>query len=69
MNTSIRNKIPGTIESIKSGPIMSEIVMDTPGGKIVSVITSASAESLGLAVGDTVRAQIKATNISIEKGD
>jgi molybdopterin-binding protein len=41
----------------------------TAGGlEIVAAITRGSAESLGLKVGDTVKAVVKATEVMIDKG-
>jgi len=67
MTTTIRNQIPGIIRSIKTGDILSEVILLTNVGPIASIITTSSLESLGLKPGDEVSAQIKATNISLGK--
>lgn len=69
MNTSIRNQIKGTITSLRKDAIMAELIIETPAGPIVSVITAASVESLGLQPGDLVHASVKATNVSVCKCD
>jgi len=67
MSTTIRNQIPGIIRTIKTGDILSEVLLLTNVGPIASIITTSSVESLGLKPGDEVLAQIKATNISLGK--
>ena len=54
MQISIRNKLLGTIKEIKIGKLMAEIVIETGGEEIVSVITKDAAEEMGLNVGDAV---------------
>ena len=49
MKISARNQIPGTVKSIKKGPVSTEVVMTVAGGiEIVSSITTHSAEALKL---------------------
>lgn len=67
MASSIRNEIQGTIKSIRKCEILAEILLETPAGEIASIISSRSVDDLALSVGDTVCAQIKATNVSICK--
>ncbi len=66
MKISARNTLEGKIKKVTTGAVNSEIVIELPGGaEIVSMITTASAESLGLAVGKEVFAVIKAPNVMI----
>jgi molybdopterin-binding protein len=65
---SARNQFKGQIKSVKLGTVMAEIVVSAGGLEIVAAITRGSAESLGLKVGDTVRAVVKATEVMIDKG-
>jgi molybdopterin-binding protein len=67
MPLSARNQLQGTIEEVKLGDIMAHIVVRAGSNLIESVITRASAESLGLKAGDTVRAVIKSTEVMIQK--
>ena len=69
MSQSIRNKIPGTISEITSEQVLSEVIIDTAIGPVAAVITTRSLREMQLKVGDPVSALIKATNVSIEKGD
>jgi molybdopterin-binding protein len=67
MSTSIRNRLPGTIEKILSDKVVSEIVIRTAAGIVTSIITTGSVERMNLKEGDTVFAIIKATEVSVEK--
>jgi len=67
MSTSIRNRLPGTIEKIVSDKVVSEIVIRTAAGIVTSIITTASVERMKLKEGDNVFAIMKATSVSIEK--
>ncbi len=67
MSTSIRNRLPGTIESIVSDKVVSELVIRTAAGVVTSVITTGSVKRMNLKEGDNVFAIIKATEVSVEK--
>lgn len=66
MKLSARNVLKGKVKSVNHGAVNSEVVVDLRGGdQVVSVITKASAESLGLAEGKDVYVVIKATNVMV----
>jgi molybdopterin-binding protein len=66
MKLSARNLLKGKVVQIKAGAVNSEIVLELPGGaQIVSIITKESADNLGLAVGKTAYAVIKASSVMI----
>ena len=67
MSTSIRNRLPGTIEKIVSDKVVSEVLVRTAAGNVTSIITTGSVERMNLKQGDNVFAIIKATEVSIEK--
>jgi molybdopterin-binding protein len=67
MSTSIRNRLPGTIEKIVSDKVVSEVVIRTAAGSVTSIITTGSVKRMNLKQGDTVFAIIKATEVSVEK--
>ena len=67
MNSSIRNRLAGTIEKIVFDKVVSEIIIRTAAGEVTSVITSGSVQRMNLKEGDQVFAIIKATEVSIEK--
>ncbi len=64
---SARNQFQGTVKAVKLGEVMAEVVVAVGDLEIVSAITRASAEALGLQVGDRVKAIIKSTEVSIDK--
>lgn len=66
MRLSARNQLAGTVQSIKEGVVTAEVVVKLNGGEeVVSVITVESVHSMGLKVGDHVRAIIKSTEVLI----
>ena len=67
MSQSIRNRIPGTIREMTSDKVLTEVVLETGIGPVAAVITTRSVNELGLKVGDSVVALVKATNVSVEK--
>ena len=67
METSIRNRIPGTIMAIISDNVVSELILRTASGDVTAIITTGSVKRMNLKVGDKVFAIIKATEVSIEK--
>ena len=64
---SARNQFQGTIQSVKLGNVMAEVIVVVGGIEIVSVITRGSAERLKLQAGDTVTAIIKSTEVLLDK--
>ena len=66
MKLSARNMLKGKVTQIKPGAVNTEVVLELPGGtQITSIITKESAENLGLAVGKSAYAIIKASNVMI----
>ena len=55
MKISGRNQIRATVKAITRGGVMSQIVLDFNGVKLVSVITNDSANDMGIKVGDEAR--------------
>jgi molybdopterin-binding protein len=64
---SARNQFKGTVKSVKLGGVMAEVVVTVGNLEIISAITRTSAETLGLKVGDEVKAIIKSTEVLIDK--
>jgi molybdate transport system regulatory protein len=60
---SARNQLNGTVRHVELGAVMAEVTVDVNGQQIVSAITRASAERLGLAEGQPVTVFIKATEV------
>lgn len=67
MQLSARNQLKGKIIHIKKGPVSTEVLLDINGINIASSITTGSAESLGLKIGDEATAVIKASSVMIGK--
>lgn len=66
MKLSTRNVLKGKVKRIAPGVVNSEVVVELAGGaEVVSIITKASAEELGLETGKEVYAIVKATNVII----
>jgi len=61
---SARNVLKGKVGSIQHGAVNSEVIVQLSGGiEIVSIITKAASQNLGLKEGKDVYAIIKATNV------
>ena len=62
---SARNVFTGTVCKLVAGPVNTEVDIDANGNIISAVVTSGSAKTLGLSMGSTVSAIIKASNVII----
>lgn len=70
MKISARNQFRGQVESVKTGAVNTEIDVKLPGGEtLVAMVTNASAEALGLAVGKDVTALVKASSVMVMTDD
>ena len=66
MKISARNMLKGKVKKVTTGAINDEVIIELPGGvEIVSIITKASADNLGLTAGKEAYAIIKASNVII----
>jgi molybdate transport system regulatory protein len=68
MKISARNIFQGKITEIKSGAVNSEIDISLGGSgsdKIVAMVTNSSVQGLGLTLGKTVTALIKASSVLV----
>lgn len=64
MKISARNTLTGKVKSLVHGPVSTEVVVEIgPGIEVVSVITSHSAQELGLKQGSAATVIIKASNV------
>jgi molybdate transport system regulatory protein len=67
MTLSARNRLSGTVESVRTDGLMAEVVVELDGGETVtSTITANSVERLGIEEGGEVDAVIKATEVMID---
>jgi len=66
MKISARNVLKGKVAKVVEGAVNCEVTLEiAPGLEIVSIITKASVASLGLQVGKTASAVIKASSVMI----
>ncbi|WP_394204004.1 molybdopterin-binding protein [Shewanella waksmanii] len=66
MKISARNNLVGKVKAIEVGSVNNEVVIElAPGVEITSVVTKASCEQLGLEVGGSAYAIIKASNVMV----
>ena len=66
MKTSARNQFTGTIREITKGPVSTEVTIEiAPGIRVVAVISTRSAETLGVKVGNPAYALIKASSVIV----
>jgi molybdate transport system regulatory protein len=70
MKISARNVFPGTVVSVHSGPVSSEVAIEiAPGVIMVSVITKASAAHLKLKKGVKATAVVKSSSVLVATDD
>ena len=70
MKLSARNQLKGTVMEIQDGAVNGIVKIDLGNGNIISaVITMSSIRELGLKVGGTAYAVIKASNVMVGVDD
>ncbi|MDD3775222.1 MAG: TOBE domain-containing protein [Sulfurovaceae bacterium] len=68
MKTSARNQLKGSVSEIKKGQINSEVVLSVGDGvDVKAIVTNDAVDEMGLAVGDTAYAIIKASFVMVAK--
>lgn len=66
MKLSARNKLTGSVVGIDKGTVNSTVQIDLGGGVIVTaMITNAAVADLGLEVGKTAHAIVKASDVIV----
>lgn len=66
---SLRNRVLTTVKLVRSGVILSEVVLDYRGQTISSIITSGSIKRLDIKPGDEVEALVKANEVTLLEVD
>ncbi len=70
MKISARNILKGKVKKVTHGAVNSEVTLELANGvEIISIITNASIENLGLKEGKEAYAVIKASNVMIAVDD
>jgi molybdate transport system regulatory protein len=62
---SIRNRLPGPATALTTGAAMASVAVAVEGAELTAAVTRQAADDLGLAVGVTVVALVKSTEVSL----
>lgn len=65
--TSLRNAFSGIVTGVTLDDVAAQVEIQAGPHRIVSVVTREAVEELGLAVGVTVTARVKSTDVHIDK--
>ena len=65
MRLSTRNRLPGKIVDIEKGQAATRVSLQVEDNHVVALITTESAEELGLEIGQQVTALVKATDVMV----
>ncbi len=69
MKISARNVFKGKVLEVKEGPVNSQVKVDIGGGNVItSMITTDATKDLGVAVGEEIHVDIKASEVMLAKG-
>ena len=67
MNTSARNRLPGTVTEVRIEGLMAQIGFKVGDNHVVALISAEAARELDLKVGDRAAALVKATSVMVIK--
>lgn len=62
---SLRNRMNTTVKLVRSGVILSEVMLDYRGQQISSIITTRSIKRMDIKAGDEVEALVKANEVTL----
>ncbi|HEV8451073.1 MAG TPA: TOBE domain-containing protein [Gaiellales bacterium] len=65
MKPSARNRLTGTVAGIRRGEVIANVAVDVNGRRMVSSITVAAVDELGLSEDSAVTAVIKASDVML----
>jgi molybdopterin-binding protein len=65
MKLSARNRLDGTVRSIRRGEAIANVEVEVAGQRLVASITVEAVDELGLAEGSAVTAVIKASDVML----
>ncbi|MGW6707018.1 TOBE domain-containing protein [Streptomyces sp. NPDC054956] len=64
--TSVRNSFAGIVTAVRLDEVAAQVEIQSGPHRVVSVVTRESVEELGIAVGVTVTARVKSTDVHID---
>ncbi|MBF0571066.1 MAG: TOBE domain-containing protein [Candidatus Omnitrophica bacterium] len=64
---SLRNRFKGTIKLLEKSDILTKVILDYKTKEIISIITTRSAQKLGLIIGDAVEWLVKTNEVFLLK--
>lgn len=64
--TSVRNSFAGIVTAVRLDEVAARVEIQSGPHHVVSVVTRESVEQLGIAVGSTVTARVKSTEVRVE---
>ncbi|MFB6521432.1 molybdopterin-binding protein [Streptomyces sp. NPDC056401] len=64
--TSVRNSFAGIVTAVRVDAVVAQVEIQSGRHRLVSVVTRESVEELGIAVGVTVTARVKSTDVHID---
>lgn len=67
MKLSARNALKGKVVDIARGQIVAKVKVDIGGQTVTSLISVEAVDDLGLAIGDSVQAIVKSSEVMIAK--
>lgn len=64
--TSVRNAFAGIVTAVHLGEVAAQVEIQSGPHRVVSLVTRESVEELGIAVGASVTARVKSTEVHVE---
>jgi len=65
MKISARNKLKGTVTEVRKGQTTAHVRIDVNGATVMASITNEAVDELGLKVGQTAYAVVKASDVMV----
>lgn len=65
MNLSARNRLPGTVTSVRIEGLMAQVELKVGDNHMVALISAEACREMELKVGDTATAVVKATSVML----
>ncbi|MFE0130226.1 molybdopterin-binding protein [Streptomyces sp. NPDC059037] len=65
--TSVRNALTGIVTAVRSDGVVAQVEIQSGPHRLVSMVTQEAVDELDLAVGVTVTARVKSTNVHVDR--